>query len=31
MHHITSSYLASFWSEEMLQVNLLVFMNLLGA
>jgi putative Mg2+ transporter-C (MgtC) family protein len=31
MHHLTSSYLASFWSEEMLEVNLLVFLNLAGA
>jgi putative Mg2+ transporter-C (MgtC) family protein len=28
---ITESYLASFWSIPMMEVNLLVFMNLLGA
>ncbi|TXT36843.1 MAG: putative Mg2+ transporter-C (MgtC) family protein [Comamonadaceae bacterium] len=28
---ITQSYLASFWSIPMMEVNLLVFMNLLGA
>ncbi len=28
---ITQSYLASFWSMPMMEVNLLVFMNLLGA
>lgn len=28
---ITQSYLASFWSVPMMEVNLLVFMNLLGA
>lgn len=31
MHNITMPYLSSFWSPEMLQVNLLVFLNLLGA
>lgn len=31
MHTITLPYMASFWSAEMLEVNLLVFMNLLGA
>ncbi|GAB4088691.1 MgtC/SapB family protein [Hydrogenophaga soli] len=31
MHNLTSSYMASFWSGAMLEVNLLVFMNLMGA
>lgn len=31
MHDISSSYMASFWSGAMLEVNLLVFMNLVGA
>jgi putative Mg2+ transporter-C (MgtC) family protein len=31
MHTITLPYMASFWSLEMIEVNLLVFMNLLGA
>jgi putative Mg2+ transporter-C (MgtC) family protein len=31
MNIITQSYLESFWSRSMMEVNLLVFMNLLGA
>jgi putative Mg2+ transporter-C (MgtC) family protein len=31
MHTITLPYMASFWSAELIEVNLLVFMNLLGA
>jgi putative Mg2+ transporter-C (MgtC) family protein len=31
MNPMTTSYLASFWSEPMVEVNLLVFMNLAGA
>ena len=31
MDSLSSSYLASFWSPQMLEVNLLVFMNLAGA
>jgi putative Mg2+ transporter-C (MgtC) family protein len=31
MHNITLPYMESFWSRDMLEVNLLVFMNLMGA
>ena len=31
MPHITSTYIASFWTSDMVEVNLLVFANLLGA
>jgi len=31
MHAIEGIYLASFWSSQMMEVNLLVFMNLVGA
>jgi putative Mg2+ transporter-C (MgtC) family protein len=31
MPHINSTYMASFWSPAMIEVNLLVFANLLGA
>ena len=31
MNSINPSYLASFWSAPMVEVNLLIFMNLAGA
>ena len=31
MHSLSAPYMASFWSAEMMEVNLLVFLNLLGA
>jgi putative Mg2+ transporter-C (MgtC) family protein len=31
MHSLNPSYLASFWSQSMVEVNLLIFMNLAGA